>query len=152
MTIEKDYIKKLQFYIPEMSKAFHSDEENVNVWVENPNTYNNEYFKYYNHANIRSASKVARIKLRSPEYIKSHRDNKELWILNSSERKTLIELLNLPYARDPRITNWQQIIVTYNDDFFNIVPEDTIADSYDKSKFPQALSINMPMPDYTQLK
>ena len=149
MSVEKEYYQKLNQMF-EMSKAFHSNQENRLVWVENPNSYNNEYFKYFNSARLSSATKVARIKLRSAEYVQ-HSDYLESWVLNSKEKDQLIDLLNAPYSRDSRITNWQQIIVTYNDDFFNIDPEETIFDSYDKDAFPQALSIDMEMPNYKDL-
>lgn len=151
MEPEKEYIRQIQNYMPEMSKAFHDNEKNRVVWVENPSTHNNEYFKYYDHARPSSASKVARIKLRSPEYVKEHADYLEEWTLNASEKKTLLNLLQSTYTRDKRITNWQQIIVTYNDDFFNIDPEDTISGNIDFDKYPDALPIDLPMPDYTKL-
>ena len=68
MSIEKEYYQKLNQMF-EMSKAFHSNQENRLVWVENPNSHNNEYFKYFNSARLSSATKVARIKLRSAEYV-----------------------------------------------------------------------------------
>lgn len=150
MPTEKEYYQKSnQMY--EMSKAFYNTQENRLVYVKNSsNSYDNEYFKYFNSACLSSATKVARIKLRSAEYMQcSH--YLESWVLNSKEKGQLISLLNAPYSRDARITNWQQIIVTYNDDFFNIDPEETISNTYNKDAFPQALSIAMEMPNYKEL-
>lgn len=55
---------------------------------------NDPYFKIYDADSFNSAKRIARISLKDPHYI-YHKNNrgKEQWILNASERKTLITAL-----------------------------------------------------------
>ena len=48
-------------------------------------------------------------------------------------------------------TNWQVTLIQYNFDNFYIQPEDTINNTFDKEEYPQAFTIDTPMPDYMRL-
>lgn len=51
------------------------------------------YFKVYNAPNISQSSKMNRISLIVPKYIKHEFEGKEEWILNSKERKILNKII-----------------------------------------------------------
>ncbi len=51
------------------------------------------YFKVYNAPNISQASKMNRISLIIPKYVKHEFEGKEEWILNSKERKLLNKII-----------------------------------------------------------
>ena len=136
----------------EMSMAWRSIQKNRCVWVENPTDYNNKYFKYLNGPSYNKAEKVARISLLKPQYLQhNNTDGKKDWILTNKEKKELIQLMNQPNKKYANCTNWQATIITYNEDNFEIDFDEIIADSYNKKKFPNAIPIDYPMPDYMQL-
>lgn len=158
MQIDEDVLKILNeedfkepFY--EMSMAWRSIQRGRCVWVENPTGYNNRYFKYLNDTSYQKVDKVARISLSNLEYLK-HKDfdDKKLWILNSKEKKELVTLINSPSEEYPQLTNWQQTLYTYNRDNFEIPLNEILNNSFDRKKFPYAMDLNTPMPDYTKLK
>ena len=77
---------------------------------------------------------------------------------NEKEKKELIELLNQPSDKYQGYSKWQDIIVTYNDDNFNLSFNQTVNGEFDKaqrnSKMPKhlvPLPIDLPMPDYMKL-
>lgn len=146
--------EELQKLMPmnEMSMAWVDKQANKCVWVENPNTHNNDYFKYYNSFSYYKADEVARISLTEPKYLE-HRnlDGKKTWKLNNREKKELVALMNSPSNIRKGFTRWQITIMQYNFDNFYIDHEDTIAGTFDKSKYPDALDIDTPMPNYLEL-
>jgi hypothetical protein len=144
-------LEALQLY--EISMAWNSKQSNRCVWVENPSGHNNKYFKYLNGITYGKADKCARISMLRPEYVE-HKDydRKNNWILNSSERKELVTLMQEPNKKYPGCNNWQATIITYNEDNFGIDFDETINDSFDKELYPDAFSINTPMPNYKELK
>lgn len=146
----------------EMSKAFSYKNRRIDVcaWVENPMGVDNQYFKYYNCSSIPSATKVARIRINKAEYVGGfHRErNLKKWILSNREKQELVEILKMPSERYKNCTNWQDILITYNYDNFDIIPENTIAGNISKynkdPKMPKhlkPLDINTPMPNYLEL-
>lgn len=141
--------------ITEMAKAFSDRDTNTTLWVEDRSTHNNRYLKFYNVAKdpTHLATKVARIYIEKPEYVKSHKEHgiKE-WILTEKEKRLFVKLLQSPYKRNPQITNWQQVICTFNDGFYDISPEDTIAGNIEQEDLDNgALTLDFPMPDYLKL-
>lgn len=106
----------------EMSKAFDIDSPKGTIWVENPTGYNNKYFKIYNNPSISKATKVARISMLNPSYLK-HSDNlgKNNWILSKNQIKNLVMKLDSNSGYD-NITNWELLILIYNNDNYNISP------------------------------
>lgn len=136
---------------------------NNNFIAVNPDSsrgwYNEEYFKVYNNDNARKADKVIRIKFRSAQYVyHKNSDGKQDWILNSKERKQLIDLLN-KQSKLPGFTNWQYAIIQFNTEaYMDENPEmfKTLTiqtqEKMDKNN-PQKyyLPIDLQMPDYTKL-
>ena len=121
--------------------------------------YGEEYFKVYNNDNARKADKVIRIKFRSAQYVyHKNSDGKQDWILNSKERKQLIDLLN-KQSKLPGFTNWQYAIIQFNTEaYMDENPEifKTLTlekqqnmDKNDPRKY--YLPIDLEMPDYTKL-
>ena len=139
--------------LDEMSIAWNDREANRCCWVENPTGYNNKYFKYVDCFTYAKGKYLARISMLGPRYL-DHRnsDGKKAWKLNTKEKKELIELMNRPSRENPNITNWQLTICQYNLDNFGIYKDETVSGNIDKSKFPKALDINMPMPNYMELE
>lgn len=145
---------KLQkFVINEMSMAWVDKQANKCVWVENPNTHNSDYFKYYNSFSYHKADGVARISLVEPKYL-SHKntDGKDDWKLNSKEKKELVRIMQSPSNVRKGFTHWQVTLIQYNFDNFYIDPEDTINGTFDKQEYPDAFPINYPMPNYLELQ
>lgn len=136
--------------LDEMAMAWVDKQANKCVWVENPNTYSNEYFKYLDSFSYIKADKVARISLQSPEYIE-HADSKKSWKLTSKEKKELVMLMNKESRVYKGYSNWQATLIRYNFDNFFINPLDTIEGTFDKVKYPQAFEIDYPMPNYLEL-
>lgn len=143
-----------QFLQPmyEMSMAWNSKQKNKCVWVENPSGYENKYFKYLNGQTYGKADKCARISMITPTYVE-HKDygGKSNWVLNSKEKKELVQLMNEPNKKYNGCTNWQATLITYNEDNFGIDFDETINGTFDKTEFPNAFDINTPMPDYSKL-
>lgn len=151
---------KQQFY--EMSKAFSYKDRRIDVcvWVENPMGVDNMYFKYYDCSLYTMANKVARIRLDKPKYVGgNHKEGtKKKWVLSERDKKELVELLKSPSDEHEGLTKWQDVIITYNDDNFNLKAKQTINGELDKAqrdpKMPShlvPLPIDLPMPNYLEL-
>lgn len=156
----KSMFSKEQLY--EMSMAFFYKDRRIDVcaWVENPMSTDNQYFKYYNCSTIPSATKVARIRLDRPEYVGgNHRErNLKKWILTESEKKELIEILEGPSSEHEGFNRWQEVLMTYNRDNFQIPFNDSKINDFSKAnrdpKMPDYIKpydINTPIPDYLKL-
>ena len=148
------HIDKALGIIPlnEMSMAWVDKNAGKCVWVENPNTHVNKYFKYYNSFSYHKANAVARISLKEPKYLEhKNLDGKQDWKLTNKEKKELVKLMQSQSKVHKGYTNWQVTLIQYNFDNFFIQPEETINGTFDRQEFPQAFDINYPMPDYTQL-
>lgn len=85
--------------------------------------------------NPKPAEKVVCIRFDKPEYF-SH--GWKTGTLNRSEKKELMTYLAKPNDSNPNRTNWQQLIVNWNDE--NVDNESAVQ-----------LDENLPMPDYTRL-
>lgn len=139
--------------IYEMSMAWNSKSNNRCVWVENPTGYNNRYFKYLDGITYNKAYRVARISMVEPNYLNhTNSDGLKDWVLNSKERKELVLLMNQPNKKYKGCSNWQATLITYNEDNFGIDFDETISGSFDKEEYPNAFSIDYPMPNYLELK
>lgn len=136
-----------------MSMAWVDTEAQRCCWVENPNTHENDYFKYLDSFSYKKAGYIARISLKEPKYLK-HRnsDGKKNWVLNNKEKKELVEIMNSPSKSREGFTNWQATLIQYNFDNFFIQPGETINSTFDKNKYLDAYDINTPMPNYLELK
>lgn len=144
-------LDKLQ--LQEMSIAWNDRKANKCVWVENPTGHNNKYFKYVNSFSYLKGDKMARISMLSANYL-DHKNmqGKKPWKLTNKEKKELVDLMNMPSRENSNLTNWQLTICQYNLDNFGIYKDETITGNIDKQEFPKALDINMPMPNYLELK
>ena len=93
---------------------------------------NQPYFKVYNNQSISKATKECRILFSEARYVyhdgKDRKDNN--WILNSSERKELDDLLNFK-------SNWPNLINEANQYI------------HDKNK---KIPLTLPKPDYRSIK
>lgn len=154
---------QLKQHLYEMSMAFFYKDKRIDVcaWVETPMTVDNRYFKYYNCSTIPSATHVARIRLDKPEYVGGlHRENgKKKWILTKREKEELIEILKGQSTDQPGYTRWQEVLMTYNRDNFNLSFSDSKSNDFSKaqkdpkmSKYLKPFPIDYPMPDYLNLK
>ena len=135
------------FNTNEMSLAAVDRKKNKAIWVENPNTHNNKYFKYYNSSSYLKADKLSRISLLEPEYIVHKGSN---WVLTNKEKKELIEILNED-SDFPGLTNWQRILGTYNFDNYFLGITDWVSGNYNITDYPNIFPLDYQMPDYTKL-
>ena len=100
------------------------------------------YFTLYNNWRRRLATKYARISFLEPKYELSSSYSKSVWFLNESEKKKLMEFLNIkrPFASDNEPSNnWQSVIRNFN----NVIRGD---------ETDRILPYDMPIPDYTKLE
>lgn len=155
----KELNEQIEEILPiyEMTKALSDQRLNVTIWVEDKSTHHNKYIKYYDASRkpTETAKRCARICIDKPEYFdddNEHTDKIAHWYLSSKEKKEFIDLLKSPYKKNPNITNWQQIICTFNYGFYDIDEEDTIKGNISQEDLDDgALSIDFPMPDYSKL-
>ena len=118
-----------------------------------PNRIGDEYFKLYNNARKSAATKVARIMFKSAKYVHhTNYDGKDDWVLNSGERKYLVEALK-KRAKHPyqEYTNWQKAILLFNDEK-DLDQDKTLENLLPNPKYSNYLPFNLEMPDYTQLE
>ena len=126
------------------------DTQSNNCFSSNDNVYNNNwiclsvnpstdrdyassaYFKAYNASNINKATKEIRLHFYDIGY-EIHRDGKQLWEMNASERKKLIKILE---SKNDGITVWKRLIRAFNK---NVKPQYIIDE-------------NILIPDYTLMR
>ena len=89
-------------------------------------------FKAYNASNINKATKEIRLHFYDIGY-EIHRDGKQLWEMNASERKKLIKILE---SKNDGITVWKRLIRAFNK---NVKPQYIIDE-------------NILIPDYTLMR
>ncbi|MBR4318856.1 MAG: hypothetical protein IKP69_02240 [Oscillospiraceae bacterium] len=98
------------------------------------NLQKQEYFLLYSDINPQNAKKSARIKFRNPEYVICSNYSKERWILNTAQRKQLMQMLTHAYA--PNYTVWNVLINEFNRELWD--------DETEKMTLPP----DLPIPDY----
>lgn len=166
----KQFLKESEQLLYEMSNAATDLKNGREIWVENPTSYNNKYFKYTNNINYNNATKIARISMLDPKYLNNHTNPKGVsnWYLNVVEKKELVEFLK--NDKDAFGFNaWQRIILTYNNDNCHILKDklqaklitideyNNLVDEYNKKlnsnnlRINGAIRLDQPMPDYTKL-
>lgn len=142
-------------YLTEMATIFKNKEIGVILAVHPDSTkISGPYFKFANNPNYVQADKIIRILFNKCGYV-VHHDGKELWRLNSSEKKELVKILNMPYKANKNYTNWQIAKYEWNyeylennldlEDYYNGVYDETYKD--DPSYVPSTLE----MPNYLDL-
>ena len=135
----------------EMANVAVDEDKNVTLQVNVRDNFNVDYFKFYNHKDYQSATHVARISFYKPEY-RIHRayDGKKTWVLNSKERKKLMQLLN-EEGKYLGYNNFQCAIIDFNLER-GLPPLKTRDNKVDNPKYPEFLPIDLPMPNYWELR
>lgn len=142
-------------FLDEMATVYKSREYGILVAV-NPdsNRSGNPYFKFYNADNYNKATKIIRVLFKKADYV-VHNDGKELWELNSKEKKLLIKVLNEPSQYYPDITTWQAAKFDWDREYLE---EPLRLDRYLKGEYdefykdnPGYVSSYLEMPDYMNL-
>ena len=154
----KQFIEDKKHCVYSMATVIKSQQYNVLITADPDGDHIGEpYFKFYNNASFDKASKIARISFLESKYIhhKNARGHFDDWVLNSKERKLLIELLkgtiNRYKINGTKMTGWEYAIHQFNsekgyDDIEienNLLPNKLLDDS---------VAFNLPMPDYTKLQ
>ncbi|MDE6833584.1 MAG: hypothetical protein K2J39_04985 [Ruminococcus sp.] len=116
------------------------------------NLKNAEYFKLYNNSRPDNASKIARIKFRSPEYVIHHNNgSKNNWFLNTAEKNMLMQLLRQPCKKHNGFSIWQGLILDFNWET-GLDYEGTKGNNQSGNMpYPEYLPIDLKIPDYLEL-
>lgn len=142
----------------EMATVHRDFKNNVSVAV-NPdsNRIGDPYFKFYNNTDYRKADSVIRLMFFAPRWTYHQTDGKELWKLNSQEKKLLMECLASP-SKKYKIndcTVWDATKFDWNYEYLGIDIEidEYLKGSYDKlySDNPSYVPSTLDSPDYTSL-
>lgn len=103
----RQFLKENKHIIYEMSAAIVNKNPNRMIWVENPNGYNNKYFKYLDSDSYIKSKKVKRISLLKPEYMEHKDENEKIeWNLNNKEIDKMISILSGGSVGPNNLTNW----------------------------------------------
>lgn len=142
---------EIKEHLEEMATVFSDKTHNLLCQV-NPDSgrLGLEYFKIYNNFQWKTATKIARIEFRKPEYV-IHTSNKENWVLNSHERKTLVKLLQMPSRLNNNFTNFQMAIIQFNLEK-GLDVDSTLENKIDNLIYPDYLPIDLPIPNYLELR
>lgn len=145
----------LEEYLEEMATIYKSKEYGVCVAV-NPDSgrSGNPYFKFFNNSDFRKATKIIRILFKKPDYV-VHKDGKQLWKLNTKEKKLLIEILNTESKQYKGYTNWEAAKFNWNYEYMEelLDIEEYYAGNYDElyKNNPGYVPSTLKMPDYNKL-
>ena len=96
-----------------------SDSNPQSVYYVNPdsNRVGDPYFKVYDSTSVTKSRRVARISFLEPVYIiHSDEGGKEPWILNSSEKKSLMKFLDKP-SKFSGLSNFQYTMYQWNNEY-----------------------------------
>ena len=113
----------------------------------------NPYFKIYNNESYSTATRMNRVSFLEPSYIEHTTYGKKKWLLNSKDKKKLVELLTEPSDHIDRrdtsreYSNWEWAIIQYNTEICCVGEKDTVAGNLKGS----ALSIDLQMKNYLEL-
>lgn len=105
-----------------MANVYNNRTLNISIQV-NPDPLHAglPYFKVYDSFSYAKAQRVARISMEVPAYIyHTNVDGKSDWVLNAKERKLLDKILASKSTEHPGLTVWQDVIVSYNREKFNL--------------------------------
>ena len=138
----------------EMANVLVDQEQNVSIQINLREGLNTTYFNFYNHQDYERADKVCRISFYGPDYIE-HRnlDGKKNWVLNASERKTLIKCLT-EVDEDSGRSCWQELIIAFNREKPGdpLSAKETKKNTMENRIHPNHLPIDLPMPNYRELR
>ena len=128
----------------------------------------NPYFKFYDTDSPETAKHVARISFLVPKYVYHKKDSLPPFILNSKQRRILVEYMDDWCDEDgyDDLTNWEYSIIMHNREATNIpwkgrqwkrfnyqyihTHQNEINNTYPRLK--RALPIDLPMPNYLLLR
>jgi hypothetical protein len=144
-------------YLFEMATVYRNEKHNVSVAI-NPdsNRIGGAYFKFYNSTDYKKATKVIRILFNEPKYVEH--DGKELWELNSHEKKLLINCLKDRYRKYKYIncTVWDATKFDWNFEYLglDLELEEYLNGEYDEryKNNPSYVPSTLEMPDYTLIE
>lgn len=102
------------------------------------------YFKIFNGKSLQHSTKIGRIYILRPEYVRGHRNSNGAtnWKLNETEKKFLMKILKSPADKLSRGTVWDAILR-------ECISESM--DEIDRLDFDKNRFLITPMPDYTKL-
>ena len=142
-------------YLEEMATIYKSKEYGIGVAV-NPDSRRsgNSYFKFYNNPELPKATKIIRILFKNPDYI-IHHDEKQLWKLNSKEKKLLIKVLKEESVRYDGYTNWDIAKYDWNCEYLEeqLNMKKYFNGDYENiySENPGYVPFDLKMPDYSKI-
>jgi hypothetical protein len=112
------------------------------------------YFKFFNSSDYKKATAVISILFNKPDYV-YHKDGKQLWKLNSKEKKLLIKTLKEESGHFSGYTNWDIAKYDWNREYFEepLNMEKYFNGDYDDiyKNEPSYVPSTLKMPDYTKL-
>ena len=141
--------------LDEMSTIYKSKEYGICVAV-NPDSKRsgNAYFKYFNNSDFNKATKVIRILFKDIDYV-VHKDGKQLWKINTKEKKLLIEILKKESNRYKGYTNWDAAKFDWNYEYLEeMIDSDLYFNGYYDEMYkdnPGYVPSTLKMPDYSRL-
>lgn len=129
-------------------------ERNISIQINLREGLDASYFKLYNHWDYERADKVCRISFCGPCYIKyENPDGKGEWVLNDSERETLVNCLT-EVDEDSGRSCWQELIIAFNIEKPGdpLSAKETRKNTVENPIHPNHLPIDLPMPNYRELR
>ena len=107
-------------YLDEMASVCKSQEYGIMVAVTpDSNRVGVSYFKFLDAPSYGKAKREIRILFNSPDYV-YHKDGKKLWKLNSSDKKTLIKILDAESDDFSGYTNWEIAKYMWNREYLEV--------------------------------
>lgn len=145
----------LEEYLEEMATIYKSKEYGIMVAVNtDSNRKGTAYFKFFNSSDYKKATAVIRILFNKPDYV-YHKDGKQLWKLNSKEKKLLIKTLKEESGHFSGYANWDIAKYDWNREYFEdpLNMEKYFNGDYDDiyKNEPSYVPSTLKMPDYTKL-
>lgn len=141
-------------FLDEMATIYKSKEYGIGVSVNPDSHRSGSYFKFYNNPDYRRATKLIRITFKRIDYL-IHPDSKELWKLNSKDKKLLIKILKQESGQHDGYSNWDIAKYDWNCEYleeqlnmkkyFDGYYDEMYADN------PGYVPSTLKMPDYSKL-
>lgn len=75
------------------------------------------YLKICDGKRFHSSEHTARLNLKEPALVKHHSDGKKEWNLTNKDIKNLKNYLNSKSKKNPKYTNWEYTIFSWNDEY-----------------------------------
>lgn len=116
---------------------------------------NEKYFKFIPSKHSKKSKILRRISMIEPRFIIHNKDSNTEWKMSGKDIDILIDILNSDSINYDGYTKWQELVMLFNLEAFGIpikVTQTDLTIGTEKGKYPTALSINHPIPDYTKLK